>query len=163
MFLFLLHLPDGVIAATLQNGSKLSDSISAAGEVDEHTFQANAGDSIYLRVADTETTEFVNSAFTPLIELIDPTGASILSNSGALVGDIFARLVTTGEYLVRVSDASSFNPQTGTYNLFLVRAPGANEGGQLVNGGVVSDTIELGDLDSYTFDGVAGELSLIHI
>ena len=157
LFLFLLHLPDGVIAATLQNGSKLSDSISAAGEVDEHTFQANAGDSIYLRVADTETTEFVNSAFTPLIELIDPTGASILSNSGALVGDIFARLVTTGEYLVRVSDASSFNPQTGTYNLFFVRAPGANEGGQLVNGGVVSDNIELGDLDSYTFDGVAGE------
>jgi lysophospholipase L1-like esterase len=41
--------------------------------------------------------------------------------------------------------------------LYFVHAPGANEGGVLPNGGVVPGTIEVGDLDSYTFTATVGE------
>lgn len=87
-FIFSLVLvPDGVIDATHQSAGKQSDSIFAAGEVDELTFQANAGRSIDLCVAENVTTEFLDTAVTPHVVLIDPTGASILSISGALVGE----------------------------------------------------------------------------
>ena len=41
--------------------------------------------------------------------------------------------------------------------------PGANEGGTLSSGGVVSDAIDLGDIDSYTFAANAGESLRIQV
>jgi hypothetical protein len=60
----------------------------------------------------------------------------------------------TGTYTVVVSDAGA---NTGSYNIYFTRVPGANEGGSLINGGVISDQIDVGDLDSFTFNVVAGE------
>lgn len=45
----------------------------------------------------------------------------------------------------------------GPYRLYFVLAPGANEGGALPVGGVVTEVIDRGDLDSYTFAIAAGE------
>jgi hypothetical protein len=56
-----------------------------------------------------------------------------------------------------VADGSGTKSQTGNYDLYFVHMPGANEGGSLINGGVISDAIDLGDLDSYTFTANAGE------
>ena len=50
-------------------------------------YTANAGDTVYLRIADTETTEFINAPFLPRIDLIDPAGVVLTSGSGALVGE----------------------------------------------------------------------------
>lgn len=54
-------------------------------------------------------------------------------------------------------DGNQYQGQTGPYNLYFVRAPGANEGGALINGGRVSNTIDVGDIDSYTFTANVGE------
>ena len=142
----------------LQNGQSVSDRIDL-GDLDSYTFAANAGDSVYFRVADTETTEFVNSAFEPVVTLFDPSGSSLVSGSGALVGSIFRDLVETGTYTVVVRDASFRRDQTGSYDLYFSRQPGSdeNEGGVLQNGQSVSDRIDLGDLDSYTFAANAGD------
>ncbi|MCP4288286.1 MAG: hypothetical protein GY792_28275, partial [Gammaproteobacteria bacterium] len=58
---------------------------------------------------------------------------------------------------VVVTDVSSGADATGNYDLYFVRMPGANEGGSLNNGDVISDAIDLGDLDSYTFTANAGK------
>ena len=83
---------DVALATSLPNGGVISAEISTVGEVDEFTFDAVAGDSILLRVADTETTELINSSFFPRIELFDPSGAFVDSGQGFLVGGIFERL-----------------------------------------------------------------------
>ena len=144
-------------ATVLPNGGVISEEISVVGESDTHTFVANAGDSVYLRVADTETTEFINSDFFPRVSLFDPSGTFLTSGQGALVGSVFENLVVSGEYTVVVEDVSSGNDETGTYDLYYAKAPGANEGGALPNGGSVSDRIDLGDIDTYTFTANAGE------
>ena len=38
-----------------------------------------------------------------------------------------------------------------------MRIPGANEGGELINEGVVTNTLDLGDIDTYTFTADVGE------
>ena len=81
------------IAVDLPNGGVISEEISVSGEIDEYTFTASAGDTVYLRIADTETTEFINAPFFPRIDLIDPAGVVLTSGSGALVGDIARFLV----------------------------------------------------------------------
>ncbi|MCA9471859.1 MAG: GDSL-type esterase/lipase family protein [Nitrospirales bacterium] len=155
-----LHTVD---AASLVNGGVISDSISAPGEQDIHTFTATAGESVQLRAAHTGGTV----ALSPRLTLLAPNGAQIISTSGPQSRDVaaiscftsslFCELTQTGTYTVVVSDGTSGGNQTGPYNLHFVRAPGANEGGALPNGGSVSDTIDLGDLDSYTFTANAGE------
>ena len=154
---------DVALATSLPNGGVISAEISTVGEVDEFTFDAVAGDSILLRVADTETTELINSSFFPRIELFDPSGAFVDSGQGFLVGGIFERLVVSGEFTVRVFDNSTGNDETGSYDLYFAQMPGANEGGGLPNGGVVSEDIELGDIDSYTFQANAGDSILLRV
>ena len=126
-------------------------------------YTANAGDTVYLRIADTETTEFINAPFLPRIDLIDPAGVVLTSGSGALVGDIARFLVTSGEYTVRARDDSAGEDATGSYNLYFAKAPGANDDGTLVNGEVVSGEIELGDIDSYAFTANAGDTIYLRV
>ena len=157
-FFFCLNcLSTSAFGVDLPNGGVFEAEISVSGEIDEYTFTANPGESVILRVADTETTEFINSAFFPRIELFDPNGSFVAAGQGGLVGSIFERLIISGEYIVRVFDNSSFNDETGNYELYFAKAPGADEGGELPNGEVVSETIDLGDIDTYTFQANAGE------
>jgi Ca2+-binding RTX toxin-like protein len=160
---FLLFFSRIGFAVNLPNGGVIASEISVIGEIDEFTFTANAGDTVYVRIADTETTEFVDSAFYPRIDLIDPNGALVTSSSGALVGDIAQSLVISGQYTVRARDDSSGEDETGTYNLYFAKAPGANDDGALPNGGKVSGVIDLGDLDSYTFSANAGETIYLRV
>ena len=163
-FFCLLLLTSPGLAIDLPNGGVVAGEISVIGEIDEFTFTADAGDTVFIRVADTETTQFINSAFAPRIELVNPNGVLIVGSGGALVGAIQQFLVVSGEYTVRVRDESpGANNETGTYNLYFANAPGANDDGLLPNGGVVSDVVELGDIDSYTFDASAGETVYIRI
>jgi hypothetical protein len=107
---------------------------------------------VQIRVADTSGNDL-----TPRITLYDPSGTLVTFANGANVGAISRALTENGTYTVVVSDVSAGSDATGNYNLYFVRVPGANEGGTLPNGGVVSDAIDLGDLDSYTFTANAGE------
>ena len=163
IFLSLIFLSPFSLAMTLPNGGVVAGDISFIGEVDQFTFTASAGHTVYLRVADTESTPNFNSGFFPQIELLDPNGVQITSGSGSLVGDIARFLVVSGQYTVRVRDVSSGNDETGSYNLYYARAPGANDDGVLPNGGKVSGEIELGDIDSYRFTANAGQTVYLRI
>ncbi|MCA9465175.1 MAG: thrombospondin type 3 repeat-containing protein [Nitrospira sp.] len=153
--------PVPAFGITLINGGVVSDSIAVSREQDSHTFAATAGESIQLRVADTSGDSF----FAPGIDLYSPSGTLLTStwngNAAGIKchqGSVTCQLTETGTYSVVVSQGNPNNlAPTGPYNLYFVRLPGASEGGALPNGSSVSDSIDIGDLDSYTFAATAGE------
>ena len=153
-------------ATPLNNGGSIDETISSPGDIDTHTFSANIGESVLLRIADTESTDQVPADFSPRIDLFAPNGTFLTGSGGPLVGDILRfNLPTTGTYTVQVSDSSPGNNATGSYRLHLVKIAGAseNEGGVLQNGSSVDDRIDLGDLDSYTFSANIGESVLLRV
>ena len=146
---------DGV----LPNGGVVSGLIDL-GDLDSYSFTAQAGETIFLRVADPEATSLF-----PNIELLDPSGEHVVGSEVArpLVGTLSRSLDQSGTYTVIVNDESTGEDATGSYDLYFAKAPGANDDGRLLNGGLVSDTIELGDIDSYTFVANAGEVAYLRV
>ena len=65
--------------------------------------------------------------------------------------------------LLPIAASNREGKETGSYDLYFIRAPGANEGGTLVSGNVISDQIDLGDLDSFVFAASAGETIQIEL
>jgi hypothetical protein len=150
--LFFVKIPGADEDGMLINGGSVSDQIDL-GDIDSFTIDANTGESVQLRVADTN-----NTTLAPRINLYGPNGDLKLSAPGSLVAATGSYAIPEdGTYTVIVVDGSQGGASTGNYTLHYVRAPGANEGGELVNGETKSDTIELGDLDSYTVDLLAGD------
>lgn len=136
-------------------GGPLTNGAAAAGvldlgDLDSYTFAANAGDGLQLRVGDVAIT-----ALTPEISLYSPSGVGLNYTWGVDAASISTTALTSGVYTVVVGDRNLTG--SGSYALHLVRAPGANEGGALPNGGSLSNTIDVGDLDSYSFVAGAGE------
>ncbi|MBW2268466.1 MAG: hypothetical protein JRH16_07800 [Deltaproteobacteria bacterium] len=114
-----------------------------------YEFTATVGDHIELRIADTGPT-----AFSPRIELRSPSDLLIATDADCCVAEIAHDVAETGTFSVLVEDNFSAG---GSYTLYYARIPGANEHGSLINDGVHSETIDLGDLDSYTLTASIGD------
>ena len=127
----------------LTNGGFVSGIISTAGEIHRYTFNASAGESIQLSI-----TGYIGMH----IDLYYPDGTHFGPNSGVMIK---SNLPQSGLYTVEVSAAIS--SETGAYELYYVKVPGANEKGLLNDSDMRSDTISDGDLDSYTFIANAGD------
>ena len=72
------------------------------------------------------------------------------------MADITRTLVETGTYTVIVVDESFGEDATGNYNLYYAKAPGANNDGCIADGQQQLGFIDLGDIDSYSFQADAG-------
>lgn len=153
LFFGCAYLPQ-VKAAALVNGGVVSDSISSSEERDSHTFTASVGEYVHIRMADIDGTTMI-----PRIDLYDPDGALLESSTGD-IAEILYQVTESGTHTVVAYDTNS-NGTERPYDLYFVHLPGANEGGLLPNGGVVSESFDYGDLDSYTFTASVGES--IHI
>ncbi len=145
----------GVVSAafgqSLPNGGSIQAAISVAGETDTYTFSASAGQSFRIRVAD-----IAGSPLRPTLSVLDPAGILVGRSNSPDVANVAATAAVTGTFTAVVSDGNT-QSQTGSYEIFYARAPGANEGGLLPNGGSVTGTIRRGDLDSFTFAAQAGQ------
>ncbi len=133
----------------LPNGGAVAGTITL-GDLDSYTFAANAGDALQLRVGEPTAT-----AFAPEITLYTPSGTQLSYTWDNSAAAINVAAPVSGVYTVVIGDRSFAN--TGSYSLHFVRAPGANEGGSLANGGSLVEALTIGDLDSYTFSANAGE------
>ncbi len=140
----------------LVNGGLVSGSLVTANQSNSYTFTANAGQALLLSVARTTGT------FDPVLYLYDPTGRHIRTATGSQVANLSWNATVTGTYTVVVFDGGT-GVQTGNYELHYARAPGANEHGALVNGGLKAGALTVGDLDSYTFTANAGQALLLSV
>ena len=140
----------------LVNGWKQTGSLQR-GDLDMWSFNANAGDSIVLRLGATN--------YNPWIRLYAPNGeqvGSVGSGNGTFMDpDLELRATNSGTYIVVVSSITR-NPD-GPYVLTLARsqadfsvAPG-DEGGPITNGWKHTGALERGDLDLWSFTANAGD------
>ena len=151
--MLLLALSGGLASAqSLNNGGNVSGAIDFAGDSDSYTFSANAGEYFQIK-----TVDLAGGSLRPLMTLFAPNGSQVTAAAGNDVASISTFATLGGTYTVVVADGNGIPDQTGAYDVHFVLAPGANEGGPLVNAGNVSGTITKGDLDSFTFSIAAGE------
>ncbi|MEM8710291.1 MAG: hypothetical protein AAGG01_05025 [Planctomycetota bacterium] len=136
----------------LANGRVHTESITP-GDLDSYTFDAEAGQGVKLRVA-----SLGPATLTPEISVYYTTGGLFLHANARTVADLQVLTPITGTYTVVVADSPDDGyGGTGPYELRFVRAPAPAEHGTLISDGVKSEQITLGDMDTYTFEAVAGE------
>lgn len=122
------------------------------GDLDSYSMTLAAGAGVQLRVVDVN-----EAAFVPYLVVYDPNGAVAGQHYGATVAALAFNAATAGKYTVVVYDYSNGYAGSGDYELLYARAPGSAEGGALTVGATVAETIDLGDLDTYTFTATAGD------
>jgi hypothetical protein len=143
-------------AQSLVNGGGVTGTIAPVGDADTYFFTAQAGEGFQVRASDTS-----GSAFAPEIQIFSSGGVLLHSTWGNEVASVRAASPANDTYSVVIGDRSAAN--TGSYRIEFTRAPGANEGGTLPNGGAVAGSIDLGDLDSYSFPANAGDALLLRV
>ena len=152
--LYFTRAPGANEFGLLSNGDTFTERIDR-GELDSYTFYANQGEGVQLRVSDSASTEL-----DPQIYVYDPNGAYYTWDWDPEVAVLSFDAPMTGIFTVVVADYGSGNgnhDDTGFYDISFTRAPGAAEHGALVNGGVRTQEITRGDLDSYSFQATQGE------
>jgi hypothetical protein len=145
----------------LTNGWKHTGVIDI-GDLDMWSFDASAGDNIVLRMG--------SATFNPSIRLYGPTGSLLGSAgsgaSGALMEEIALQATNSGSFTVV---ATAIGTGTGAYLLNLAKAPGAiyvapgDEGGIMTNGWKYIGTMDVGDLDVWTFAANPGDTILLRM
>jgi hypothetical protein len=140
-------------------GEKIDASIGTSFEVDTYTFDAVAGDRVFVRMSSM-------GAVDPYIRVFDPSGSALkyastsFGNAGTAEIDMGV-LASTGTYAILACDTDQGLGETGNYAIYVQR---------LNNPGLVT-TMNLGtamqasigssfEVDTYTFDAVAGDLVL---
>ncbi|QHJ13834.1 hypothetical protein FX988_04114 [Paraglaciecola mesophila] len=137
---------------TLNNGGSVGGDISL-GDLDTWTFEATEGERLNIQIVDVDETDFF-----PFMTLYTPDGTRVGSASNYTVANLYNIAATqTGTYILLVQDGTSRREQVGNYEVHFAKSIGANENGTLNNGGSVGGDISLGDLDTWTFEAVAGE------
>ena len=135
------------------------------GDIDTWQFTAEAGELISLSVVDTHDKDLAVHG-----TLISPDG-SVLQDRGHDSVLVYHNIQTkqTGTYTLVIKDGhtskSRGHMQTGHYQIYFYK-PGKAEHGALKNNGYVEETLDTGDIDSWTFTARSGEfftLSLIDI
>jgi len=141
----------------LNNGGLTSGEIETIGDEDTYEFEGSTGDTVTLTMVDLNGGDpNLPGNIYPRIYLYDPNGVLLASGFDSDVGSINSRtLPLNGTYTVVAKDY--YDNATGPYDIHFVLAPGAQEHGELVDGGKVQEILTLGDLDTYTFDGSTGE------
>ena len=136
----------------LINGGSVSGDITL-GDLDTWTFEATEGERLNIQLADVD-----NTGFFPFMTLYAPDGSRVQNVSNYTVANIYNFSATqSGTYILLVQDGTGRREQMGNYEVHFAKSLGANENGSLINGGSVSGDITLGDLDTWTFEAIAGE------
>ena len=164
----LAQVPGAFTVAAGDEGGALTNganhqAVLEVGDMDLWTFTAVSGDRIIVQIGETSG----GAGFTPMIELFAPNGARLGGNSGGVTARLDSQAAVGGTYTVLVSD---FNPNgVGSYRLRLAQVPATlvvpagDEGGALTNGANQQGTIDVGDLDMWTFTAAKGDRIVLQV
>src|ERR1039458_3600057 len=154
----LFSLPIVVSAqGALTNGLAERGAISAAGQTNTWTVTATQGDRITVQIAKLSG----GVTFTPMITLFSPDGTPQGTSSGATAARLDIQPTVSGTFTVVVGDAN--HTGTGSYQLQLAQTPepfmvpAGDDGGALTNGANNQGTINVGDLDQWSFAANSGD------
>jgi len=146
-------LPTNHSASALTSGTSLKGELTYAGEVHWYTFDAEAGDVVYIVL--TEGTK--DSPMYPWLGLLGPDGNIVSENYYSESFNIDRMLPTTGRYTIRVRDHSL---GTGSYVLSFSQLSKADS--PISSGASIQGELEFpGEVHWYTFDSEAGDA--VHI
>ena len=149
--------------------TKIGLNITAPSYMDTWTFQGNAGDRVVISAVTTA------GNLDTTIYLYPPGGGPVEANTyhnylGSIWGDdqLGWQLQHTGLYTIVIQDA--IVSRTGTYNITLLKIPGAvsstedQDGGGIASGQTLSGTINAAsDTDAFQFYGNAGARIIITV
>jgi hypothetical protein len=158
-----LVLPGVASGQLMENGLRYSDSISAALPQDAWTFVAAVGDTVILRIG-TDT-------FNPRMDLAAPGGSlaksGFITSAGGRDAELTYVVTNAGTHTVTVS--SYYANGAGNYTLHFGKAPGAiqvaptDQGGPMTNGVRHVGTIDLGDLDLWSFSANSNDNLIVRM
>ena len=159
-------VPPGDEGGSLASGGNYDGTIQL-GDLDFWSFTANTGDRVVLRGAALTST----NAFEPWLRIYDPHGVLVADsgvNSSVDVEELTLTATNSGTFTVLMTDTDYGEfIGTGTYRLYFAQLPGTfvvppgDDGGSLTNGGNYSGTIQLGDLDLWSFSANAGDRIIV--
>ena len=137
----------------LQSGETKTGTITTA-DLDAGTFYADAGDAVTVLMGQS------SSALVPQLELHSPSGEVLSSTWNYGSTTLFAEaLPESGTYFIICRD--HFGVNAGEYGVSLIKNPGSTDGGTIGIGETKVGTIDVGDLDGYTFWAYAGDAATL--
>src|SRR5262245_8301741 len=168
MALALWPMPAGA-QSPIANGATQLGAITIGG-LDTYTFQAGINDSITIRLGEVLGAG-PDPLFSPRIRLLGVDNAVLGDSSAASAAEIDVRAPLTGTYTLLVSQSpfAAAQTATGNYALTLAKTPGpyavsaGDEGGLVTNGATHVGVIQIGDLDTYTFQAGINDSMTIRI
>ncbi|NBB80664.1 MAG: hypothetical protein GVY36_14670 [Verrucomicrobia bacterium] len=159
LLLILGLLVAGPLAAqSVTSGQRVSGTLSPIGDIDSWTIAVEAGITLRVGVGEVSGTNFE-----PFLEIFQPGGDRVASNSGSVSADAVHTAAVSGIFTVTLKDASSTPNGTGNYEIYFALSkgpfmvPSGDEGGAIFSGERHSGTIDLGDADLWSFEVSAGE------
>jgi len=163
--LTLVKTGDPIVLSSDDQGGPLTNGVTHTGDIyvgdlDIWNFTASAGENITVRVGELVS----GSPLHPAIWLLGPNGAQLdVYNASAIAGEVSVRATNNGTFTVVVGDWNNGYAGSGAYRLTLAKtgspvviSPG-DEGGPMINGVTYTGTIDVGDLDVWSFNASAGD------
>jgi alkylated DNA nucleotide flippase Atl1 len=150
-------VPAGDDGGAMMNGANHAGTIDP-GDLDMWTFSAAQGESFVLSLAE----QSGDPDFVPWIRVIAPSGKLILENWNSVATQVAQTATETGTFTVIVGTRDVGLDARGTYRLIVARTPGTftvsagDEGGPIAVPTGSSGSIEVGDLDLWTFSAASG-------
>jgi hypothetical protein len=140
---YFVQTPGTYNEKNLAIGYEITESI-VEGELDSYTIEALKGQYLIMDVV-----KEPGSTLIPRVHVYGPEGDYKTYNVGADVAQVYFQVPDDGKYTLVVSDGSSSHTGTGVYRFYCVQTPGIDEEKLPVNGGSITASIDVGDLDSY--------------
>ncbi len=135
------------------------------GDLDVWSFTAQAGEALVVRTGIIAGSGNLD----PWVRLYGPDGVELGGNREGSAGEVAVQATESGTFTVIISDGSQFLDLTGDYRLTLAKtgspvevSPG-DEGGPMTGIDVYDGTIDIGDLDVWSFTAFTGNTISINV
>jgi hypothetical protein len=148
----------------LVNGSTYLAAIEV-GDIDAWTLSADVGENILVRMGETDA----GSGLLPWLRLYGPDGALLGADFNAAAAEVSFRATNSGTFLVVAGDGNNGLGGSGNYRLGMAKAGSpllisdGDEGGSMDGSGTYDGTVEIGDVDAWTFTACAGEIIALNV
>lgn len=157
-----------IVIAAEQQGGPMTNGVMHTGTIDvggldAWSFTAQSGQSLVVRVGDYESGDLLQ----PWVRLWGPDGSYLGNGNDGTAGEVSVRATNSGVFTVVIGDGSAYLNGSGDYRLTLAKTGSPivvspqDEGGPLTNGFVEIGTIDVGDLDVWSFSARAGDALVI--